>query len=218
MEGFLTFDLETQRSAEEVGGWGNIDKMLFSVAVVWDSSQNKFFYYYADQYKELANHLFCGLKVVGFNHLYFDYKVLAGCFKAEQRQDFESQLLAQKNLDLLIDIKNKIGFRVRLENLAKSTLNTGKSADGLDALKWYKEYQNTGDSSFLEKIAKYCKQDVEVTKNLYEYGLENGFVYCKEKTNNIRKIMVEWKDTLTVYPATSSKKSASSQESLETLF
>ena len=218
MEGFLTFDLETQRSAEEVGGWANIDKMLFSVAVVWDSSQNKFFYYYADQHKELSDHLFCGLKVVGFNHLYFDYKVLAGCFEDQQRQVFESQLLTQKNLDLLIDIKNKIGFRIRLENLAISTLGTGKSADGLDALRWYKKYQSTGDRSFLEQIAKYCKQDVEVTKDLYEYGLKNKFVYCKERTQNIRKIVVEWDHTLTSYQVSSNNKSRPPQQSLETLF
>ena len=39
MDPFLVFDLETQRSADEVGGWGNIQSMLYSVAVVWDSEK-----------------------------------------------------------------------------------------------------------------------------------------------------------------------------------
>ena len=39
---FLVFDLETQRSADEVGGWGYIKNMLYSVAVVWDSEKNSF--------------------------------------------------------------------------------------------------------------------------------------------------------------------------------
>ena len=31
------FDLETQKSADDVGGWGNIHKMGLAVGVVWDS-------------------------------------------------------------------------------------------------------------------------------------------------------------------------------------
>ena len=78
MDPFLVFDLETQRSADEVGGWGNIQSMLYSVAVVWDSEKNDFFTYYEDQFESLFKHLTCGFTVVGFNHAYFDYKVLSG--------------------------------------------------------------------------------------------------------------------------------------------
>ena len=37
------FDLETQKSAEDVGGWGNIHKMGLAVGGVWDSLDQEFF-------------------------------------------------------------------------------------------------------------------------------------------------------------------------------
>ena len=39
------FDLETQKSADEVGGWGNIHKMRLAVGVVWDSIDQDYFVY-----------------------------------------------------------------------------------------------------------------------------------------------------------------------------
>ena len=218
---FLVFDLETQKSAEEVGGWGNIKDMKFSVAVVWDSKKNDFFTYYHDrnrcQLQELVEHLCCGSQVIGFNHLYFDYEVLLGYYEGSEQDELLAKLESQKNLDLLIAIQKQIGFRIRLDNVAGTTLGIGKSADGLDALAWYKKYQETADETYLEKIATYCQQDVKVTRDLYLYGLKNGFVYYKEKRNNIEKIMVSWQETLTPYKDRTSKPERP-KSSAQTLF
>ena len=203
---FLVFDLETQKSAEEVGGWSNIKDMKFSVAVVWDSKKNDFFTYYHDrqccQLQELVDHLCCGSRVIGFNHLYFDYEVLLGYYKGSEQEALLAKLSSQGNLDLLIAIKKEIGKRIRLDNVASATLEIGKSADGLDALAWYKKYQETADETYLEKIATYCQQDVKVTRDLYLYGLEKGYIYYenyKEKRSSATKIIVSWQEALTPY-------------------
>ncbi len=195
MNPFLVFDLETQRSADEVGGWGNIQNMLYSVAVVWDSEKNSFFTYYENQFEDLFKHLTCGFTVVGFNHAYFDYKVLSGYGKSpEESKEILSCLLKQKNLDILLRIKRELGFRLRLDGVARATLQTSKSADGLDALKWYKEYTQTRDEKKLQQIADYCTQDVRVTRDLYLYGRKNKFIYYETKSRNLVKLVVNWED------------------------
>ena len=77
---FLAFDLETQRSAQDVGGWHNIPEMKMSVGVIWDSRDEKYHFYYHEQAKALFDHLISGPLVIGYNHIGFDYPVLSGYF------------------------------------------------------------------------------------------------------------------------------------------
>ncbi|MDH5561194.1 MAG: ribonuclease H-like domain-containing protein, partial [Deltaproteobacteria bacterium] len=138
---YLVFDLETQRSAEEVGGWSNIAEMRMSVGVVWDSKKQKHFTYLNDQVEDLIAHLSSGPRVIGYNHIGFDYVVLSGYYeKGPLRNQKLQKLKSLKNLDLLLDLKDRIGRRVKLDSVARPTLKIGKSADGLQALQWYKEY------------------------------------------------------------------------------
>ena len=73
---------------------------------------------------------------------------------------------------------------MKLESIARPTLGTGKSADGLQALKWYKEGK-------LDKIVEYCKVDVEVTRDLHRFALENGKLHYDSKLG-IKTVNVEW--------------------------
>lgn len=218
MKNYLVFDLETQRGAQEVGGWGYIENMLYSVAVVWDSSKNDFFVYYEHQVAELIAHLTCGYKVIGFNHLHFDYKVISG-YAAKLNQTNDSLLKSffnLKNLDLLISIKNIIGFRLRLDGVVRATLGNevSKSANGLMALEWFKEYQQTGDKAKLDQIVEYCKKDVLITRDLYLYGVENKFIFYETKSRILEKISVEWEKQETSYDAPNESKQAIQQQSL----
>jgi DEAD/DEAH box helicase domain-containing protein len=67
----------------------------------------------------------------------------------------------------------------------------GKSADGLMALKWYKEYLS-GDGGKLTEIADYCQQDVQVTRDIYLHGLTTGEVIYEDKEEGLKKISVNW--------------------------
>ena len=172
------FDLETQKSAEDVGGWGNIHKMGLAVGVVWDSLDRDFFSYEEKDSAKLVEKLRTADLAVGFNIIGFDYTVL------QPYSDFDLQEI--NTFDMLVDVKKNLGFRLSLNHLAQHTLNAEKSADGLVSLQWYKEGK-------INKIIQYCKQDVEITRDLYLYGEKNGFVKYQSRSGNPRDLKVEWK-------------------------
>jgi DEAD/DEAH box helicase domain-containing protein len=172
------FDLETQKSAEDVGGWSNIHKMGLAVGVVWDSLDREFFTYEEKDSAKLVEKLRTADLAVGFNIIGFDYTVL------QPYSDFDLQEI--NTFDMLVDVKKNLGFRLSLNHLAQHTLNAEKSADGLVSLQWYKEGK-------INKIIQYCKQDVEITRELYLYGEKNGFVKYESRSGNPRDLKVDWK-------------------------
>ena len=177
----LFFDLETQKSAEEVGGWGNIHKMGLAVGVVWDSLDREFFTYEEKDARQLVDKLRVADLVVGFNVIGFDYTVL------QPYSDFDLQEI--NTFDMLVDVKKRLGFRLSLNHLAQHTLNAKKSADGLISLQWYKEGK-------ISEIIQYCKQDVEITRDLYLFGEKNGLVKYQSRSGNPLQLEVNWKTAL----------------------
>ena len=174
------FDLETQKSADEVGGWGNIHKMRLAVGVVWDSIDQDYFVYEEKDAKTLVEKLRTADLVIGFNVIGFDYTVL------QPYSDFDLQEI--NTFDMLVDVKKLLNFRLSLNHLAQHTLNAKKSADGLISLQWYKEGK-------IDKIIHYCKQDVEITRDLYLYGEEHGYVNYQSRSGNLLQLEVNWKTT-----------------------
>jgi DEAD/DEAH box helicase domain-containing protein len=45
----------------------------------------------------------------------------------------------------------------------------------------------------LEKIAEYCKVDVDITRQVYEFGRDNGFVHYRSKLGSKLKVAVNWR-------------------------
>ena len=175
------FDLETQKSAEEVGGWGNIHKMGLAVGVVWDSLDQEFFTYEEKDAPQLLDKLRTADLAVGFNIIGFDYTVL------QPYSDFDLQEI--NTFDMLVDVKKQLGFRLSLNHLAQHTLNAEKSADGLVSLQWYKEGK-------INKIIQYCKQDVKITRDLFLFGEKNGYVNYLSRSGNPLQLKVNWKTAL----------------------
>ena len=174
----LYFDLETQKSAEDVGGWGNIHDMKLAVGVVWDSCEQEYFSYQENTALQLVEKLQTADLVVGFNVKKFDYGVL------QPYADFDLDEIT--TFDMLIDINKKLGHRLSLNHLAENTLNAKKSADGLVSLQWYKEGE-------IDKIIKYCKQDVEITRDLFLYGESHGYVKYSTRSGVVKDLKVDWK-------------------------
>jgi len=175
----VVFDLETQKLAQDVGGWQNTHLMRVSVAVVYDSLEDRFFVYGEEEVDDLLAQLEEADLIVGFNVKRFDYRVL-GAYTSKD-------LSTLPTFDILDDVFKRLGFRLSLDHLAKETLNRGKTADGIQAVEWFRNGE-------MEKLTEYCKQDVVVTRDLFEYGIKNGHLVYKEKRSGRRlRLMVDWK-------------------------
>ena len=182
----LYFDLETKYSADEVGGWGNIEDMGMSIGVIWDTTDERFHVYIEHQIQEMVDHFYRADQIVGFNHVGFDYRVVAGVRHSDshERSQLHTELAGLNNFVMLLEFKNLLGHRLKLEAIARPTLGKGKSADGLQALKWYKEGK-------LEKIIEYCKIDVEVTRDVHRYALENRKLHYDSRSG-IKTVGLDW--------------------------
>jgi len=176
----LYFDLETQKSADDVGGWDKIHKMKLAVGVVWDSLEQKFFSYIDSEASQLVEKLKTADLVVGFNVAKFDYGVLQ---PYATKMDFDLEEIT--TFDMLVNINKKLGHRLSLNHLAENTLNAKKSADGLVSLQWYKEGK-------IDKIIEYCKQDVEITRDLFLYGESHGYVKYSTRSGVAKDLQVDW--------------------------
>ena len=200
----LFFDLETKYAADDVGGWGNIMDMGMSVGVLWDSADEAFHVYLEHQVPQLITHLKKADRLVGFNHVEFDLRVVAGSETTpEARHRLYLELVSLPNFDMLVELKKLLGHRLKLDSLARPTLQVGKSADGLQALAWYKEGR-------MDLIIEYCKQDVEVTRRLYNYAIENGKLMYDSRAG-IKTVNLAWTALL---PAQAAKATPAEQMSL----
>jgi DEAD/DEAH box helicase domain-containing protein len=171
------FDLETQRSAAEVGGWHRADLMKISCVVLYDSKEDRFIDFMENQISRFIECLQGFDLVVGFNIKRFDYQVLKGY------SDFN--FMGLNNLDILEEVKNYLGFRLSLAHLATITLGADKTGDGLQALQWWKQGR-------MLEIIEYCRQDVKLTRDLFRYGKKNGHLVFKNRAGKNVRIPVNW--------------------------
>ena len=171
----IFFDLETQHLFSEVGGRFP-EKLKLSVGVTYDVVRDRFFYFDENNIEDLFKDLLNADLVVGFNIHQFDWLVL----KPYCQEKFNKI----KSFDILEYIHNKLRFRISLDNLAKSTLGHGKTADGFQAVAWFKEGE-------MDKIRDYCRQDVEIIRQLYDFGKKFRYVLF-EKNGQEYRLPVDW--------------------------
>ena len=171
------FDLETKKSAADVGGWNHIDQMGMSVGVTYSTARGGYQVYGEPEVDELIEELQRADLVVGFNHIRFDYKVLEGYSVFDFSQ--------VPSLDMLVDLNEKLGHRLKLDSIAQATFGCEKTAEGLQAIEWYRQGK-------LIEIAEYCMFDVKNTKMVHEYGSAHGHLYYTNKFGNKLKVEVDW--------------------------
>ncbi len=174
----IFFDLETQKSFQDVGGRQNAHLLRVSVAVTFSTATNAYKSYTEKEVTALVAELKAADRVIGFNLLNFDYAVLKA-YTSERLSEFPT-------LDLLNDLYNRLGFRVGLDALANATLGASKTGSGLDAIRWYREGK-------IDELIAYCRDDVAITKKLFEYGRDNGYVYYVDRYGQKNRVNVVWK-------------------------
>ena len=116
-------------------------------------------------------------KIIGYNSEHFDIPILDKYYAGD--------LTAIRQLDLLKQIKESVGKRFKLDDVAKATLGIQKSADGLQAMKWF-------DEGKIDLIKEYCEQDVKVTKEVYDFGKANKQVFITTLTGEKQPIPVNF--------------------------
>jgi DEAD/DEAH box helicase domain-containing protein len=169
----IFLDVETLRLSDEVpGGWSNIRDFGLALAVTWDPG-NAFRTWYEEHSGSLLTELAAFARIVTFNGDRFDLEVLSAYGAVEP--------LRVKSFDVLASLRRELGFRVKLDSLARETLGCAKCGSGLDAVRWWREGKK-------DKVAEYCRQDVQILRDIVAHGREQGHVVVDG-----RKIPVRWK-------------------------
>ena len=172
------FDLETQRTANDAGGWDKKGAMGMSIGVTYSTKLGEYRIYSEKRVQELIDQLLRADLVVGFNVINFDYEVLMGY----TIQDLPHLC---HTLDMLVDIEKVLGHRLGLDSVASASLGVGKTGDGLDAIRWWREGK-------LMEIAEYCCFDVKCTKLVHEFGIEKKKLFYTDRFQQRKSVPVEW--------------------------
>ena len=177
MKNVVYFDLETQKSADEVGGWERISHMRMSVGVTFSTATGEYKIYHEPQVNDLLRELQRADLIVGFNNLRFDYEVLHGYTALDLRQ--------LPTLDMMVDLQNELKHRLSLDAIATATFGVEKTAEGLQAIEWYRQGR-------LMDIAEYCCYDVKLTRLVHEYGTQNRQVFYHNRFGKKLTVPVKW--------------------------
>ena len=177
LKNIVYFDLETQKSADEVGGWGNIRDMRMSIGVTFSTARQEYTIYSEQEVNALLRELQRADLVVGFNNLRFDYEVL------NYYTVFELSQIP--TLDVLVELQRKLQHRLSLDSVASATLGVEKTAEGLQAIRWFREGR-------LLDIAEYCCYDVKLTKLVHEYGAKHKQLHYHNRFGNKLTVPVNW--------------------------
>lgn len=177
MKNVVYFDLETQRSADEVGGWDKIRDMRMSVGVTFSTSRGDYRVYGERDVEDLLTELQRADLIVGFNNLGFDYEVLHHYTVLDLRQ--------LPTLDMLVELRKTLPHRLSLDSIAHATMGVEKTSEGLQAIRWFKEGK-------LVEIAQYCCFDVKITRLVHEYGASRKQLFYTNKFGAKLSVPVSW--------------------------
>ncbi len=167
----IVFDIETY------GDIRNQAEMIVTVASIYEYETDQYRSFTEDQLGNLWPILEKAERLIGYNSESFDVPIL--------NKYYAGDLMNIPHLDMLKVIKESAGKRYKLDDIAKATLQISKSADGLQAIKWYEEGK-------IDEIKKYCEQDVKVTKEIYDFGKKNKMLYYPKLTGELMPIAVNF--------------------------
>ena len=160
----IIFDCETSNTFAEAGSSESADLDL-SVVCIYDTETEKYSSFFKEELKDLWPIFEKADMIIGYNSDHFDIPLL--------NKYYSGDLSKIKSLDILKEIKNSLGRRLKLDSVAEATLGMNKSGHGLEAVTWWKQGK-------FEEVKKYCMDDVRITKEVYEYALKNGVLKFKD--------------------------------------
>ncbi|MEI7512432.1 MAG: ribonuclease H-like domain-containing protein [Candidatus Uhrbacteria bacterium] len=170
----VVLDIETQNTFQDVGAY-NPSLLKVSYVGCYFYETDTFEGFFEKDLPKLWPRLERSDRIIGYNSIGFDLPCL--------QQYYTGDIMKLPSLDLLVEIEKKLGFRIKLDDVAKATLGIGKSGHGLMAV----EYWRNGE---LDKLAEYCLQDVRVTRDVYEFALLNAYISFNNRMGQKQDISV----------------------------
>ena len=168
----ITFDIETKGKFLGNGDFSNLE---ITVVGAHDSQTGELSSYLLDELPKFFSLLEHADMVVGYNSEHFDIPIL--------NKYYPGDLTRIKSVDLLKEIKNSLGRRLRLDSVAEATLGKQKSGSGLQAQTWWEQ-------GLVDKVRQYCIDDVKITNELYEYAKKTGGLKYRDY-DGVREIKLD---------------------------
>jgi DNA polymerase elongation subunit (family B) len=157
---YITFDIETYSPSD----LDRIDTKEFRCSVCgayisWlNDGQGQYIAFLEDNIKEFLELLKHADLIIGYNHIWFDLPVL------QKYADFD--LLKLPCYDIMLKVEQKIGSKLRLNDLCKANFDGDLKTDSYSV---YRHYHR--DGKWLELI-DYCMNDVRLTEQLFQQILK----------------------------------------------
>lgn len=163
MGDIIVYDLETKETFQQVGS-RDPRKLHISMLGMYSYNDGEYCSYTEHELSQFWRRLETCDLLIGFNNKGFDDQVVSAYFPEVGKVN---------SFDILEIVSNSLGFRIKLDNIAQATLGVGKSGDGLKAIEYYREGK-------IEELRSYCLDDVKITKEIYDYGKNNGMLYYSD--------------------------------------
>ncbi|MBI4155759.1 MAG: ribonuclease H-like domain-containing protein [Candidatus Zambryskibacteria bacterium] len=178
----IVFDIETRNVFQDVGS-DKPEDLDISVVCLYDYETNTYHSFLQEEFDKMWPILEKADVLISYNGDHFDIPLLNKYCKAAGR----GEITKIRSLDILKEIRNCYGRRMKLDQVAEGTLGINKSGNGLDAIVWWRNGE-------IEKIRKYCLDDVRITKDVYEYALKNKKLLFREGpfTKEIKMDIKHW--------------------------
>lgn len=172
----ITLDLETQNFFQDVGS-NDPSSLDISVACIHDSdaagTPGEFRSFTETTLKDLWPILESADAIVTWNGDHFDIPLL--------NKYYPGDLTKIRSIDLMKEVQNVLGRRLKLDSVAGATLGVAKSGNGVEAVEWWRAGE-------VDKIIKYCTDDVRLTRELYDYAVKNSALKYKDVSGAIREV------------------------------
>ena len=181
----ITFDIETKNLFQDVGTNDPVD-LDISVVCIHDSEKGEGPESYSSFLETDLTKLWPIIEqadaLVTWNGDHFDIPLL--------NKYYPGDLSKIKSIDLMREVQIKLGRRLKLDTVAEATLGVKKSGHGLDAIEWWKNGE-------IDKIIKYCIDDVKITRQLYDYALQNKLLKYRDSgvLKDIKLDISQWSIT-----------------------
>jgi len=171
----VVLDIETRNTFQDVGTY-NPALLKVSLVGCYFYETDTFESFLEEDLPKLWPRLERADRIIGYNLVGFDYPCLQTYYSGD--------MMRLPTVDLLMEIEKRLGFRIKLDDVAQGTLGVGKSGDGLQAVKFWKNGE-------IDKLREYCLQDVKITRDVYEHVLQNGFVRFQNRAGQMQEVPVQ---------------------------